>query len=80
MAEVTYYVVLPFVRTEAGLVAEQAVEAPSRVAAVSRARLAAATKAGAVAFARTGDPALGDFTDAQVLAKFGEVPEDLSEY
>jgi hypothetical protein len=33
---------------------------------------------GAVAFSRTGDPATGDFGDAKVIRKFGEVPEDLS--
>jgi hypothetical protein len=33
---------------------------------------------GAVAFSRTGDPATGDFHDATVLRKFGEVPDDLS--
>jgi hypothetical protein len=30
---------------------------------------------GAVAFSRTGDPATGDFRDATVLRKFGDVPE-----
>jgi hypothetical protein len=33
---------------------------------------------GAVAFSRTGDPATGDFSDAKVLKKFGDVPDDLS--
>ena len=33
---------------------------------------------GAVAFSRTGDPATGDFTDAKLIKKFGEVPDDLS--
>jgi hypothetical protein len=33
---------------------------------------------GAVAFSRTADPATGDFGDAKVIKKFGEVPEDLS--
>jgi hypothetical protein len=33
---------------------------------------------GAVAFSRTGDPATGDFRDATVLRKFGDVPDDLS--
>jgi hypothetical protein len=33
---------------------------------------------GAVAFSRTGDPATGDFSDATVLRKFGDVPDDLS--
>lgn len=32
----------------------------------------------AVAFSRTGDPATGDFRDAQVIKKFGDVPDDLS--
>jgi hypothetical protein len=32
---------------------------------------------GAVAFFRTGDPATGDFSDAKVIRKFGDVPEDL---
>ena len=33
---------------------------------------------GAVAFSRTGDPATGDFSDAIVIRKFGDVPDDLS--
>src|ERR1700731_1596323 len=33
---------------------------------------------GAVAFSRTGDPATGDFGDAKVIKKFGDVPDDLS--
>jgi hypothetical protein len=33
---------------------------------------------GAIAFSRTGDPATGDFADAKVLKKFGDVPDDLS--
>jgi hypothetical protein len=33
---------------------------------------------GAVAFSRTGDPATGDFTDAELIKKFGEVPDDFS--
>jgi hypothetical protein len=32
---------------------------------------------GAVAFSRTGDPATGDFSDAKVIKKFGDVPDDL---
>lgn len=32
---------------------------------------------GAVALSRTGDPATGD-SDAKVIRKFGDVPDDLS--
>jgi len=35
--------------------------------------------AGAVAFKRAGDPNLGEFSDAVVLKKFGDVPNDLRE-
>jgi len=34
--------------------------------------------AGAVAFKRAGDPNVGEFSDAVVLKRFGDVPEDLS--
>jgi hypothetical protein len=33
---------------------------------------------GGLAFSRTGDPATGDFSDAKVIRKFGDVPDDLS--
>jgi hypothetical protein len=33
---------------------------------------------GAVAFSRTGDPATGDFGDAKVTRRFGDIPDDLS--
>ena len=33
---------------------------------------------GAIAFSRGGDLATGDFDDAKLIRKFGEVPEDLS--
>ena len=50
---------------------------PSAIAATSRARSLASGKAGVIAFARTGDPEVGEFADAVVLFKAGEVPEDV---
>jgi len=50
---------------------------PSANAAVSRARSLAKTKAGVIAFARTGDPDVGEFADAEVLFKAGEVPDNV---
>ena len=79
MANVTYYVVLPFIHDDDGeLVAEQAAEAPSAHSAMSRARNMVGRKIGAVAFSRTGDPALGDFDDAVILGRYGETPADLT--
>ncbi|MGY4503902.1 hypothetical protein ACVWYH_007859 [Bradyrhizobium sp. GM24.11] len=34
--------------------------------------------AGAIAFSRTGDPSSGDFGDAKLIRRFGDVPDDLS--
>lgn len=80
MAEVTYYVALPFVASDDGLAAGEATECFNPVAVVMRAEALSRTQGhvGAVAFSRTGDPATGDFSDAKVIKKFGDVPDDLS--
>jgi hypothetical protein len=78
--DVTYYVALPFVAADDGLAPSEAVECTSANAAVMRAEALSrkAGCAGAVAFSRSGDPATGEFGDAQLIRKFGDVPEDLS--
>ena len=78
MASVTYYVAMAFEKTEEGdLVALDPVESQSSTQAISRARALATVKAGAVAFSRTGDPDIGEFADAVVLFKVGDVPDEL---
>ena len=49
-----------------------------RIARVEEALSRKEGHVGAVAFSRTGDPATGDFGDAKVIKKFGDVPDDLS--
>jgi hypothetical protein len=80
MADLTYYVALPFGAGEDGPEPREAVECTSASAAIMRAERLARTEGyiGAVAFSRTGDPAAGEFGDAVVLRSFGEVPGDLS--
>ena len=80
MAEVTYYVALPFVATDDGIAPGEPMECFNPVAVVMRAEALSrkAGHVGAVAFSRTGDPATGDFNDANVIKKFGDVPNDLS--
>jgi len=81
MADVTYYVALPFLHDDTGApVAGAAEECQSPSGAVRRAEALsrAAGSVGAVAFSRTGDPLAGEFSDAQLLKKFGDVPDDLS--
>jgi hypothetical protein len=80
MAEVTYFVALPFVATDDGIAAGQPTECFNPSAVVMRAESLSRKEGyvGAIAFSRTGDPATGDFGDAKVLKKFADVPDDLS--
>jgi hypothetical protein len=80
MTGITYFVTLPFDAADGSVAVGEPIECPSPAAAVERAlglwKVMGHT--GAVAFSRTGDPATGDFRDATVLRKFGDVPDDLS--
>ena len=80
MSEVTYYVALPFVAADEGVVPGEPVQCFNPNAAVMRAEALSRKEGhiGAIAFSRTGDPATGDFGDAAVIRKFGDVPDDLS--
>jgi hypothetical protein len=80
MAEVTYFVALPFVAAEDGVAAGEPTECFNPTAVVIRAEALSRKPGhmGAVAFSRTGDPATGDFGDAKIIKKFGEGPDDLS--
>lgn len=80
MPQVTYFVALPFVAADDGVAAGEPMECFNPTAVVARAEALSRKPGhvGAVAFSRTGDPATGDFGDAQVIKKFGQVPDDLS--
>jgi hypothetical protein len=81
MADVTYYVAMPFLQDDSGLpIAGSAEECQSSTTALRRAEILSRTTGhiGAIAFSRTGDPMIGEFRDARLLQKFGEVPDDLS--
>jgi hypothetical protein len=78
---VTYYVALPFIQTDEGVVPGKAEEFSSELSAVRRAEVLAgmSVHSGAVAFKRSGQPGTGEFGDAEVLKSFGEVHEKLDE-
>ena len=79
-ANVTYYVALPFMRDESGeTIAGNAEECQSATTALRRAEMMSRIPGsiGAIAFSRTGDPMIGEFGDAHLLRKFGNVPDDL---
>jgi hypothetical protein len=80
MVGITYFVALPFDVSDGSVVVGEPIECPSPAAAIERAQglWKVLGHTGAVAFSRTGDPAIGNFRDATVLRKFGDVPDDLS--
>jgi hypothetical protein len=80
MSEVTYFVALPFIPSDDGIAAGEAVECLSRDSAILRAQALSRREGhlGAIAFSRSGNPATGDFSDATIIRIFGDVPEDLS--
>jgi hypothetical protein len=77
---ITYYVALPFIVTDDGIAAGEPTECFKPTAVVMRAEALSRKEGhvGAVAFSRTGDPATGHFSDAIVIRKFGDMPDDLS--
>ena len=74
----TYFVALPFIAADNGVAAAEPMECFNPVAVVMRAEALSRKEGhvGAVAFSRNGDPATGDFSDAKVIRRFGEVPDD----
>lgn len=77
---ITYYVVQPFERTERDeLVPGAALQVHGGAGAATAMARRLAEKGGAIAFSRTGDPTLGEFSDALVLGTFGEIPEDAAD-
>jgi hypothetical protein len=65
MAEINYYVALPFLFTDDGILLGNAVECPSASAAIVRAEIMARKicNAGAIAFCRNCNPGTGAFGD-----------------
>ena len=81
MVDITYYVAMPFLSDDDGSpVAGAAEECQSPTTALRRAEVLSRSvgSIGAVAFSRTGDPMIGEFGDAKLMRKFGNVPDDLS--
>ncbi len=84
MAAITYFVALAFKRSEetGDIVACDPKEARSSDQAIRMAVSLGKMEGhcGAIAFSRTGDPALGDFEDAVILKTVGEVDTGLSSF
>ena len=72
----TYYVVQSFTKEAAGLRMDVPIQALSEASALRTAERLAERKASVIAFARTGDPASGEFEEPIVLASYGRVIGD----
>lgn len=79
MAVKTYFVVMTFSMKRGRLAPDPAVSVNSQSAAERMAVRLAEKKPGVIAFSRTGDPEGGDFEAAQILARFGDVPDEALE-
>jgi hypothetical protein len=69
MASVTYFIVVVFDREDGELRPGEPQEVPSAEAARRRVASLAGAHAGVVAFSRSGDPATGQFSDAETVAR-----------
>jgi hypothetical protein len=77
---VTYFVVQAYQRGKKGmLIADQPKNARDLSHCEMMAERLSRTSASVVAFSRTGDPESGEWDDAVILARFGEVPSELYE-
>jgi hypothetical protein len=80
MANVTYFVMVPFKDAEGELVAEQGVQCPSEGSAKAQARSAVARgTVGAIAFKRSGDPNIGEYSEAVLICSEGNLPDGVME-
>ena len=71
---------LPFVPSDDGIAPGEATECLNPNSAVMKAEALSRKPGhvGAIAFSRSGDPAIGNFCDAKLIRKFGDVPDDLN--
>lgn len=77
---VTYFVVQPFQLGKRGaLLADIPMQATSKEHAARMAERMSRSKAGVVAFSRSGDPMTGEYEDAQLIAVYGSVPSEVQE-
>jgi hypothetical protein len=78
MAEITYFVMVPFQEADSGLVAGQGIQCPSGRSAIAQARGAVSKGAvGAIAFKRSGDPNIGEYGEAVLICKEGDLPDSV---
>ncbi|MEA3091821.1 MAG: hypothetical protein QOJ04_3163 [Caballeronia sp.] len=80
MSDDSYFAAIPFEHDgNGGIVAGKPHETRSEIAAKCMAAAMVATKAGAIALARTNDPSSCELGEPMILASYGEVAEQALE-
>jgi hypothetical protein len=81
MAELIFYVAMPFIASGDKIAPGKLVECLNPIAAIMRAEALSRRPGyvGALAFSRSLDTSTGGLSDVKVIRKFGDVPDDLSE-
>lgn len=80
MANVTFFVMIPFKKMKGAIVAQAGVQCSSEKSAISQARGAVAKgSVGAIAFKRSGDPGLGEYGEATLICKEGDLPDGVED-
>lgn len=79
VAHLTYFVVQAYkaVKGKGKIAADEPIPARDEDHAMRMFRRFKETRAGVVAFSRTGDPATGDYEDAVIIARHGIVPVEV---
>jgi hypothetical protein len=78
MAEITYFLAVPFDYVDNNIVAGEPIRCSSPAAAIQHAQGLWKTfgHAGAIALSRTSDLEIGNFGANQVLRRFGQAPSE----
>lgn len=76
MAQMSYFVVQPFEVGGRGQILRCPPVQAQNAGHAERLAMRLAERGGAIAFSRTGDPQLGEFSDAEVLGCWGQVPDE----
>ncbi|WP_336812315.1 hypothetical protein [Bosea sp. MMO-172] len=78
VAHLTYFVVQAYTAVKRGKIsADEPIPARDRDHAMRMFERFKQSRAGVVAFSRTGDPATGDYEDAVIIARHGTVPSEI---
>lgn len=78
VAHLTYFVVQAYKAVKKGkIAADEPIPARDQDHAMRMFERFKSTRAGVLAFMRTGDPATGDYEDAVIIARHGVLPADV---